>query len=166
MDIDRNRKAHRNHRLNKVQEGHIHNVGTGVKWFFSDGINENGSVPFDLICGDDVLGAEVLLLDSGDTPQDSGMVSFVPDGLQITDFEVTDGIHIIKYYYGVGTFVEAEVLTVGVFMGSKCPHPVPLSVRMLPVGTKIWAKLRIVGQNLKNLYILLGLHEYPIALEE
>lgn len=165
QDLDNNRKNHHTQINNRIVESHSHNPGEGEKWFFADGINEAGGTPFDLVSGNDALGAELLLLDSGDTPVETGMISFHAARLTITSFDHPDGIYLVKFYYGMGLFGAAVVYTTKTLMGCRCAHPVELSSQLIPVGSKVWAKLKVVGQNAKHLLFVLGVAEYKFALQ-
>ena len=150
-------------------EQHFHHQGTGTKWFGWDGVaggQQDGSTCYQLTCGNDDFGDELLILDAGDTPVDANYNYFDPQEIVVCDTN-QEGLWYIKFYIdtGSGDFVDAEVLTTVAVSIERITNrvitcPVPVGAKRSAVGLKIWAEAKCAGQNAKTIDFIVGLHEY------
>jgi len=148
-------------------EHHFHTRGTGVK-FFGDNAGtptQDFSTPFTLTCGNDDFGTEVLMLDAGTTPVDSGMTNYDPGIMTVTQANSV-GIWFVKFYCGSSTFGASDVLTTSMLVidsvaGFRPGNEVEIYAHRCTCGTdKIWATAKLAGGNAKTLDLYLGIHEY------
>jgi hypothetical protein len=146
-------------------EEHIHNL---ERWMGNNGGNaeEEFLTPFQVASGNGIFGTEVQVLDTGDTPIQTGKAFFDLHRLLITDlsdFELT----YLRFIWGTGTVGEAEAAgqytTVPVLRLSTLPTAGGVASDILfphiPVGNKIWVKMK-APTNGATCDFIFGLHEY------
>lgn len=143
-------------------EHHLHNVN---RWFGSGAVEES-LTPYTLTSGNGVYGSEVLILDTGDTPFQSGRRFF--DLYEVHPESTSSATHyFVRIIYGSGTVADAEAAGqyttasfnptgVGTFAGAESAN---VRNPRLPVGTKMWAKCKN-ATNLATIDVFFGLHEY------
>jgi len=159
-----NGKVDRNYNEIEVIDRHFHNR----EIWFGNGAVEDSLVPYTLVSGNNDFGSEVLILNSTDTPVDAGMIKFDPHKIEVVEVD-TDSEYYLRIIWGSGTVGEAEtakqystfpVTPSGV--GSNISgDPIDTKVKRINCGIdKVWMKCKNVS-NLAEIYVQLGLHEYP-----
>jgi hypothetical protein len=146
----------------EAAEHHLHNREV----WFGNGATEDSLTPYQITSGNAILGSEVLLLDTGDTPVIAGNTKFDFHRIHITGLSSATVYH-LRLIWGTGTVGDAEtakqyttitiqkIIATGVAQGT----PIALLMPQLAVGTKVWAKCKN-ATNLATLDILVGIHEY------
>ncbi len=145
-------------------EKHIHNR----EIWFGNGAVEDSLTPYTIISGNNDFGAAVLLLDSGDTPVDAGMIKFDPHKTEVISVD-TNSEYLLRLIWGSGTVGDAETAkqyttfpaTPSGIGANVSGDPIQAKANRIICGTdKVWMKCKNAS-NLAEILIQLGIHEYP-----
>lgn len=134
-------------------ESHVANrIGTGVAAFQAD-------------AGNNAWGAWLQILGSTDTPASAGNVKFDLHRVQVVGVERTNTVHFVQIAYGAsgGAALAAAAYTEFVFhpLGQQGQRvPIPVMCHRHDVGTKVWLRILVPGQNTGTMDFYHGLHEY------
>jgi len=120
---------------------------------------------FEVDGGNDTWGAWVQISGSSDTPARTGMTEFDSHKLKIVDAERGTSIHFIQIGIDASG---ADALSNGNFTefvyepqsGKLDETPINILVKRKAVGTKVWARVWVVGQNTGYVRFFNGIHEY------
>ena len=154
-------------------EQHFHNV---ERWWGAladpdetNAIEANVDRPFAATSGNDAWGAAIPIKGSADNPILSGMTTFDPHRLIVTDLDDDTTPWRIRIIYGTGTSADAitagqwtEMMVVTNAVPGNRAGGVPVEVRMppCPIATKLWAQSwnDTTGEVLSFFW---GAHGYP-----
>ena len=123
--------------------------------------------PFIVDAGNDAFGGWIQLLGSGDTPVQADKLFFDLHRLILTSVERDRSKHILQIGYGAdgpgalsdGTYSDLPFIPDD---GPPITVPVPVEAQMerIPVGSLVFARLWIPGQDTGTLGFEYGIHEY------
>ncbi len=145
-------------------ERHIHNR----EIWFGNGAVEDSLTPYTIVSGNNLFGAAVLLLDTGDTPVDTGMVKFDPHKIEVVSVD-TNSEYLIRLIWGSGTAAAAEtakqyttfpVVPSGIGANVSGDAIETKAKRILCGIDKVWMKCKN-ATNLAEILVQIGIHEYP-----
>jgi len=143
-------------------EHHIHNK---ERWV-GNGATEDSLTPYTLTSGNGVFGTETLILDTGDTPIQSGKRFFDFNKMEVISVSSAT-VYVIRIIYGTGTVAAAEsagqyttLTMIATGIGANISgFPIEIRMPRLAVGNKVWVKIKN-ATNLATITALFGLHEY------
>ena len=130
----------------------------------ADEITSNPA-PFVVDAGNNDWGDWLQLLGSSDTPVIAGVVKYDPHLISIVSAERANAIYLIQMAAGTsgaaglaaGTYSD-KVFTPQSAAGR--PAAMPMSLRTQSVGTKLWIRTLVRGQDTGTLGIYVEIHEY------
>ncbi len=157
----------------QIVQRHVHNV---ERWFgaaetpsgeahVADSVSTASTTAFIPDAGNDTFGAWTQTLGSSDTPVSAGMTFFDPHQLFITAAERNTASHVIQVGWGAsgaaalsaGAYTEVMFKPPGAAFISV---PLPMKTRQTLSGTKLWVRIKSIGQNTGTLNMFVGIHEY------
>lgn len=142
-------------------ENHVHNNSVT----FGLNATEDSLTPYIIQSGNGVYGAEVLILDTANTPFRTGKKYFDFHKMLTTDISSTNP-YIVRFAYGTGTFASAiadfQFTTFGLIkpgVGNVKADAYDILSKHLPIATKIWGQCKC-ETNLATINCLFSIHEY------
>lgn len=136
-----------------VGESHVADrIGDTVTAFQADG-------------GNNTWGAWVQILGSDDTPVIAGTVSFDGHRWLVTAVERANAVHFVQVAAGpsgaaaLAAGVYSEFVVKPITTNARA-FPGAIQSRRIPVGTKVWVRIWVVGQDTGTLSFFFGLHSY------
>jgi hypothetical protein len=143
-------------------ENHMHN---NEKWIGASAV-EDSLTGYQCISGNGAFGSEVLLLDTANTPIESGKLYF--DLHRIMPIAVSNAtLYLLRIVWGTGTFAAAvsarqytTVPCIGTGVGANISASASNVIcKRIASGTKVWAQVKN-ATNLATINFIIGLHEY------
>ncbi len=128
------------------------------------GVNQTA---FQLDGGDDTWGAWAQILGSSDTPVMTGGAMFDIHRIIVSTTERSGAAHAVQVAFGAtaAAALIAETYSSVLFVSSAAHAgeaiPVMIRVDRNDIGTKVWARVWVVGQNTGTMDFFYGIHEYP-----
>lgn len=125
----------------------------------------DGGGSFQIDAGNDDWGAWVQILGATDTPIEAGKTAFMLHTVMIVGSERAEENHFLQISYGAtaAAGLAAGSYTESVFKPwstSSESSPMVVSAEDISSGTKVWARVKVPGQDTGTVNFFFGLHEH------
>ena len=125
------------------------------------------STPFVMDAGNDTWGSWLQIVGSDDTPIIAGKLKFDLHRLFVASLERGNAIHLIQIGFGssgaaalaAGTYTDLVYKPQSNVLDES---PIEMRVKRQDAGTKVWARVWVIGQNTGTIDFFHGIHEYEI----